>query len=149
MRKLQQYERQLIPGHAVPTRHSANGMSTACSAFCARQDGVLLVATRDGALCGFGAGYVDDDPEARSLNFYIAQLPSPRRRADSGSDRLIDAMEDAARERGLATIVIGVLAASERVHRLYDRLGYHDRDPDAKETGPAGVSERVGNETAA
>ena len=102
-------------------------------------------------LCGFGAGYVDDDPEARSQNFYIAELSVTEKPRGLGiGSRLIAAMEDAARERGLATIVIGVLAASERVHRLYDAARLpRSRDPHAKETGPAGMSERVGNETAA
>ena len=40
--------------------------------------------------------------------------------------QLIGGMEDAARARGLRTVVIGVLAASERVHELYNRLGYRD-----------------------
>lgn len=88
---------------------------------------MLLVAAQDGAVCGFSAGYVEDDPEAQSRYFYVAELSVTERMRGHGiGSQLIGAMEDAARARGLRTVVIGVLAASERVHELYNRLG--DRD---------------------
>ena len=127
MRELQQFERQFIPGHAVPDQAFGEWYVDRLLGVLREQDGVLLVATQDGAMCGFGAGYVDDDPEARSQNFYIAELSVTERMRGHGiGSRLIAAMEDAARARGLATVVIGVLAASTRVHAALRRLGYRD-----------------------
>ena len=127
MRELQQFERRFIPEHAVPDQAFGDWYVDRLLGVLCEQDGVLLVATQDGAICGFGAGYVDDDPEARGRNFYIAELSvTERMRGDGTGSRLIVALEDAARARGLTTVVIGVLAASERVHGLYARLGYRD-----------------------
>jgi ribosomal protein S18 acetylase RimI-like enzyme len=127
MLELQQFERQLVPAHAAPDQAFGEWYIDRLLGVLREQDGVLLVATRDGALCGFGAGYVDDDPESRGRNFYIAELSvsEPARGHGIGS-RLIAALEDVARSRGLATVVIGVLTASTRVHGLYARLGYRD-----------------------
>ena len=127
MRELQQFERQFIPAHAVPDQAFGEWYVDRLLGVLREQDGVLLVATQDGALCGFGAGYVDDDPESRGRNFYIAELSVTENARGHGiGSRLIAALEDAARARGLATMVIGVLAASRRVHGLYSRLGYRD-----------------------
>ena len=91
------------------------------------RDGVLLVAVLEGASCGFCAGYAEEEPEAREHYFYIAELVvSERHRGRGIGTRLIAEMEDLARSLGLKTTGIGVLAGSERVHRLYHRLGYRD-----------------------
>ena len=127
MRELQQFERQLIPEHAVPDQAFGEWYVDRLLDVLREQDGVLLVATQDGVLCGFGAGYVDDDPESRGRNFYIAELSVTEQARGHGiGSRLIEALEDAARARGLATVVIGGLALSIRVHGLYARLGYRD-----------------------
>jgi ribosomal protein S18 acetylase RimI-like enzyme len=128
MRELQRFERAFIPEHAAPDQAFGEWYVDRLLGVLREQDGVLLVATHDGTICGFGAGYVDEDPEARSQNFYIAELSVTERLRGHGiGSRLIAALEDAARTRGLATVVIGVLAASTRVHGLYARLGYRDR----------------------
>ena len=127
MRELQQFERQFIPEHAVPDQAFGEWYVDRLLGVLREQDGVLLVATQDSTICGFGAGYMDDDPETRSRNFYIAELSvTERLRGDGIGSRLIAALENAARARGLTTVVIGVLAASRRVHGLYTRLGYRD-----------------------
>jgi len=127
MRELQQFERQFIPEHADPDQAFGEWYVDRLLGVLHEQDGVLLVATQDGAICGFGAGYVDDDSESRGQNFYVAELSVTERLRGHGiGSRLVAALEDAARARGLATAVIGVLAASRRVHRLYGRLGYRD-----------------------
>ena len=128
MRELQQFERQFIPEHAAPDQAFGEWYVDRLLGVLREQDGLLLVATHDGTICGFGAGYVDDDPEARSQNFYIAELSVTEHLRGHGiGSRLIAALEDAALTRGLGTVVIGVLAASTRVHALYARLGYRDR----------------------
>ena len=128
MRELQQFEREFIPEHAAPDQAFGEWYVDRLLGVLHEQDGVLLVATHDGTICGFGAGYVDDDPEARGQYFYIAELSVTERARGHGiGSRLIAALEDAARMRGLGSAVIGVLAASTRVHALYARLGYRDR----------------------
>ena len=128
MRELQQFERQFIPEHAAPDQAFGEWYVERLLGLLRERDGVLLVATQDGTICGFGAGYVDEDPEARGQYFYIAELSVTERLRGHGiGSRLIAALEDAAQARGLATVVIGVLAASTRVHALYARLGYRDR----------------------
>ena len=128
MRELRQFEREFIPEHAAPDRAFGEWYVDRLLDVLREQDGVLLIATHDGTICGFGAGYVDDDPKARSQNFYIAELSVTEHLRGHGiGSRIIAALEDAALTRGLRTIVIGVLAASTRVHALYARLGYRDR----------------------
>ena len=89
--------------------------------------GVLLVAVDDDVPCGFAAGFPEEHAEAQSWCFYIAELVvSESRRSRGTGTQLVRAMEEIARARGLAAIVIGVLAGSTRVHRLYQRLGFRD-----------------------
>jgi ribosomal protein S18 acetylase RimI-like enzyme len=127
MRELQQFERQFAPEHATPDQAFGEWYVDRLLGVLREQDGVLLVATLDGAVRGFCAGFEEDDPEAQSRYFYIAELSVTERLRGHGiGAQLVGAMEDAARARGLATVVIGVLAASERVHGLYNRLGYRD-----------------------
>ena len=128
MRELQQFERRFIPEHAVPDQAFGEWYVDRLLGVLREQDGVLLVATHNDAICGFGAGYVDDDPEARGRNFYNRRAYPSRahaRRRDKGR-----AAHRGAGGRRAGTrsddVVIGVLAASERVHGLYARLG--DRD---------------------
>jgi len=123
----QQFERQLVAEHAAPDQAFGEWYVDRLLGVLREQDGVLLVATRDGALCGSSAGHREDDPEARAEYFYIAELAvSEHLRGQGIGSRLVRAMEDAACARGLTTVVIGVLAASTRAHGLYNRLGYRD-----------------------
>jgi ribosomal protein S18 acetylase RimI-like enzyme len=128
MLQLQKFERQLVPDHAAPDQSFGEWYVARLLREIEEHEGALLVATRDGALCGFCAGFVDEDAEARSHYFYIAELSVAEKMRGQGiGTRLIQAMEDVARARGHHTAVIGVLAASRRVHALYNRLGYRDR----------------------
>jgi ribosomal protein S18 acetylase RimI-like enzyme len=126
-RELQRFELQFAADHAAPDQAFGEWYVGRLLGVLRENDGVLLVAAQDGAVCGFSAGHVEDDPEAQNRYFYIAELSITERLRGRGiGSRLIAAMEDAARARGLTTVVIGVLAASERVHGLYNRLGYRD-----------------------
>jgi ribosomal protein S18 acetylase RimI-like enzyme len=90
-------------------------------------EGLILVATKDGAPCGFVAGFPEEEPELRERHFYVAELVVSESDRGRGIGRqLILAMEDAARAQGLKRIGIGVLAGSDRVHRFYTTLGYRD-----------------------
>lgn len=124
---LQRYEMQYAPDHAPPDRDFGEWYCDQMLEKVHEQDGAVLVAEQDGALCGMVAGYEDDDAEARSRYFYIAELSvSEAMRGRSVGSRLIAAIEDVARRRGHHTAVIGVLVKNTRAHALYDRLGFRD-----------------------
>jgi ribosomal protein S18 acetylase RimI-like enzyme len=127
MLALQRFERSLAPDHAAPDRAFGEWYFERMLKEVRENEGAILVATHDGAPCGVVAGYDAENPETRSRYFYIAELSvsEPMRGRGIGA-RLIAAVEDIARARNYKTVVIGVLAASGRVHGLYNRLGYRD-----------------------
>jgi ribosomal protein S18 acetylase RimI-like enzyme len=126
MIELQDFERQFA-ARAVADREFAAWYIDRLLRVVEDQEGLLLVAAKDGAPCGFVAGFAEEESELRDRYFYIAELVvSESDRGRGIGSRLILAMEDAARARGLTRIGIGVLAGSDRVHRLYTTLGYRD-----------------------
>lgn len=126
MIELQDFERQFAE-RAVADRVFAAWYIDRLLREVADNDGVLLVATKDDAPCGFAAGFAEEEAEIRDLYFNIAELVVTESDRGRGIGRqLVAAMEDAARGRGLKRMGIGVLAGSERVHRLYAELGYRD-----------------------
>lgn len=126
MIELQDFERQFTD-RAVPDREFAAWYIDRLLRVVEDNGGLLLVATKDGTPCGFVAGFPEEEPELRDWYFYVAELVvSESDRGRGIGRRLISAMEDAARARGLKRMGIGVLAGSERVHRLYRALGYRD-----------------------
>jgi ribosomal protein S18 acetylase RimI-like enzyme len=124
---LQRFEMQFAPDHAVPDRDFGEWYLEQTLETVRENNGTMRVAVRDGILCGFVAGYEDDDPESRSRYFYIAELSvAETMRGQGVGSRLIAAIEDIARTRGHKTAVIGVLVKNTRVHALYNRLGFRD-----------------------
>jgi ribosomal protein S18 acetylase RimI-like enzyme len=124
---LQRFEMQFAPDHAAPSRDFGEWYCEQMLKGVREHDGKVLVATHGGTLCGMIAGYDDDDPEARSRYFYIAELSvSETMRGQGVGSRLIAAIEDIARARGHKTAVIGVLVKNTRTHALYSRLGFRD-----------------------
>jgi ribosomal protein S18 acetylase RimI-like enzyme len=125
--ELQAFERQFSPYHVEPDRAFGAWYLSRLLETLRKSDGVLLVATDGVRACGFTAGYAEEDFEARDWYFYIAELAVADRARGSGiGTRLVQAMEDVARSRGLKRADIGVLAGSDRVHALYRRLGFRD-----------------------
>ncbi|MBR1153386.1 GNAT family N-acetyltransferase [Bradyrhizobium sp. JYMT SZCCT0428] len=126
MIELQEFEQQFTE-RAVADREFAVWYIERLLRVIDENDGLLLVATLNGASCGFAAGFPDQEPELRDRYFLIAELVVTRGQRGRGiGRRLMLAMEDAARARGLKRMGIGVLAGSDRVHRLYTALGYRD-----------------------
>ena len=127
MIELQDFERQFAADRAVPDREFAAWYIDRLLRVVEDNGGLLLVATKGGPPCGFVAGFPEEEPELRDWYFYVAELVvSESDRSRGIGRRLILAMENAARTRGLKRMGIGVLAGSERVHRLYKKLGYRD-----------------------
>ncbi|MDQ8732025.1 GNAT family N-acetyltransferase [Bradyrhizobium sp. LHD-71] len=126
MIELQDFERQFAD-RALPDRAFAAWYIDRLSRVVEENEGSILVATKDGIPCGFVAGFPEEEPELRDWYFYVAELVvSESDRSRGIGRRLLLAMEDAARARGLKRMGIGVLAGSDRVHRLYMTLGYRD-----------------------
>src|SRR5689334_4041234 len=108
MLALQRFERAFAPDHAAPTPEFGAWYVDGLLAHVQAQDGAVLVAVHDGAPCGFIAGFDEEDAEARSRYFYIAELSvAEEMRGHGVGTRLIAAIEEYARERGYKTVVIG------------------------------------------
>jgi ribosomal protein S18 acetylase RimI-like enzyme len=124
---LQRFERAFAPDHAPATPEFGVWYVDGLLEHVEANNGVVLVAVRANVPCGFVAGFDEEDAEARSRLFYIAELSvAEAARGEGIGTRLIAAIEDVARSRGYQTIIIGVLAKSTRVKGLYNRLGYGD-----------------------
>ncbi|HMK81769.1 MAG TPA: GNAT family N-acetyltransferase [Xanthobacteraceae bacterium] len=125
--ELQRYECQLVPDYAAPDRAFGAWYLDRLMEELRQHQGVMIVAIRASALCGFCAGFEEESPEERSRCFYIAELAVAEVARDRGvGTRLIAAIEEIARARGYRTVEVGVLADNQRVHRLYRRLGFRD-----------------------
>jgi len=124
---LQRFERAFAPDHAAPTAEFGAWYVDGLLEHVGEHDGIVLIALHEGVPCGFIAGVDEEDAEARSRYFYIAELSvAEEMRGHGAGTRLIAAIEEVARERGYKTVVIGVLAQNTRVKGLYNRLGYRD-----------------------
>jgi ribosomal protein S18 acetylase RimI-like enzyme len=124
---LQRFERAFAPDHAAPTPEFGAWYVEGLLEHVNEHDGIVLVALHDDAPCGFIAGFDEEDAEARSRHFYIAELSVAEGMRGYGvGTRLIAAIEEIARARGYKAVVIGVLVQNTRVKGLYSRLGYRD-----------------------
>ena len=89
--------------------------------------GVVYLAENEGKLVGFIAGmaqryFFSLRERATDMGFYVL----PNYRGGSAAVRLIGALEDWAKERGLAEIYIGQTTAVdiEKTQKFYAHLGY-------------------------
>jgi ribosomal protein S18 acetylase RimI-like enzyme len=100
---------------------------------CQKSDGTILVAEANGQVVGFVCVLcrVDSEEivEQDRQHAYITDLVvvEPHRKTGIGS-QLIQAAESRAQARGATRIEIGVLTANSAAHRLYQKLGYCDRE---------------------
>jgi GNAT superfamily N-acetyltransferase len=100
---------------------------------CQKSDGTILVAEANGQVVGFVCVLCRVDSEEiveKDRHYaYITDLVvlAPHRKTGIGS-QLIQAAESRALSRGATRIEIGVLTANSAAHRLYEKLGYCDRE---------------------
>ncbi len=91
-------------------------------------DGLILVLTLDGRICGhgvlsFGYGIEHGGRETFVEEVYIV----PKHRGRGLGAILMHALETGARDSGCRVVHLEVMAGN-RAERLYRRLGYGDRD---------------------
>jgi len=88
----------------------------------------LLVGTRDGRVIGYALGLTRST--SRFLRFYSLAV-DPETQGGTVGRMLFEAMENAARERGLG-VITEVRADNSRLHQRYLSLGYaeFERKPD-------------------
>jgi ribosomal protein S18 acetylase RimI-like enzyme len=125
--ELQTYEQQFDAGRAEATDEFAAWYLSHIFDNVRTQQGVALVAEHENTLCGFAAGYAEEELERREEFFYISELVvTADLRGHGIGSSLIRAIEEFARSKGFKSIRIGVLAASVQVYDLYKRLGFQD-----------------------
>jgi len=93
----------------------------ALAGFLAGRDRGLLLAQVDGAIAGFAAWYVTEQPDEAKLDkLYVVQ--SRQRRGLGG--RLIARVEDGARRAGAHTLVLNVNKNNAQAVRAYEKYGF-------------------------
>jgi ribosomal protein S18 acetylase RimI-like enzyme len=100
---------------------------------CSKNSGSILVAEQNGRVVGFVCILCRVDSqdiiEKEREHAYITDLVvlEPYRRAGIGAE-LMRAAESLAQSHGATRIQVGVLAANSGAHKLYQYLGYSDRE---------------------
>jgi ribosomal protein S18 acetylase RimI-like enzyme len=99
----------------------------------AKPDTVLVLAKMGEALVGYGLAHVmeiDDTwiPDTWVTGDRIGEIESlsvlPEHRGQGIGERLMDALERALHEAGVADVIVGVLPGNDGAVRLYERRGY-------------------------
>ncbi|HEX2499064.1 MAG TPA: GNAT family N-acetyltransferase [Actinomycetes bacterium] len=89
-------------------------------------DSYNLVAELDGRSVGMASGIpAEDDPDAVEL---ISMWVRPAARGRQVGDRLVTAVVDRARDRGVHRVVLAVAAGNPGATALYHRNGFQDAD---------------------
>lgn len=100
--------------------------------WCAKQDGVMLVADSGGKLLGYACVMTrceedGTDQEIPYLYGYVADLVVTEKARGQGiGRRLLEACEKLVRDKGQTIFRIGVLAGNEKAIRLYHSFGFKD-----------------------
>jgi ribosomal protein S18 acetylase RimI-like enzyme len=119
------------------------------------QRGQVLIAELDGQPVGFAAGIVGDlapfdrltaraGPYGRVTELYVR----PAARRQGIATRLLARLDRYFARAGCDAVRIEVFAPNRAARRLYERLGYHERDIDLLRpitSGPAQPQERAGH----
>jgi ribosomal protein S18 acetylase RimI-like enzyme len=125
--EMQIHEQQFDTDRAQPTDALAARYISQVLKNVEDRQGIILVAVDGNTVCGFAAGYAEEDLANLHPFFLIAELvvSATYRGQGIGSD-LVRSMENVARARGFRRAGIGVLVGNDRVHTLYKRLGFRD-----------------------
>ncbi len=125
--EMQTHERQFDADRAEPTDALAVKYISQLLTDVEERQGIILVAVNGGTVCGFAAGYAEEDLANQHHFFLIAELVvSAAYRGQGIGSNLIRSMENFARAKGFKRLGIGVLVGNDRVHELYKRLGFRD-----------------------
>lgn len=103
----------------------------------AEKDGTFLIAEIDGNIIGFGVAVINKLSEEDLLETFphvpgrVTELfVDVRYRGKGVGSRIMSDMEAYLKEKGCQTVHIEVFAPNIKTHRLYQRLGYADRNID-------------------
>jgi ribosomal protein S18 acetylase RimI-like enzyme len=126
--ELQEFEHALDP-HAPRGEPIADAYLAVMFERCAKWAGRVFVAESDGRVVGFVCVWgrvppqeIDDEPTDAA---YVSDLVVlPRWRGHGIGTALLARAEAFARESGVASIGMGVMAENRDARRLYDRLGW-------------------------
>lgn len=125
--EMQIHEQQFDADRAQPTDALADKYISQLLKDVEERQGIILVAVDSSSVCGFAAGYAEEDLANQHHFFLIAELVvSAAYRGQGIGSNLVRSMENVARARGFKRAGIGVLVGNDRVHALYKRLGFRD-----------------------
>jgi ribosomal protein S18 acetylase RimI-like enzyme len=130
--ELQAFERAIEPNRAAPEKVCRPYLDELL-ADCTQQAGTILVAEDAGQVVGFVCVLArvpsDEIVELEREFAYITDLVVLELYRQRGiGSQLIAAAEQYARSHGATRMRIGVLAANNAAHRLYQQLGYRDSE---------------------
>ena len=83
-------------------------------------DRAQFVAELDGEVVGTAGGVREDDVHAQLVSMWVA----PRARGKGAGDRLMNAVDEWAREGGFEALLLWVTEGNPRAEALYMRWGY-------------------------
>jgi ribosomal protein S18 acetylase RimI-like enzyme len=101
------------------------------------KNGIFLVAEIESKICGFGVGLIDTlEPDdlmevlphtpGRIAELYVED----KYRGMGIGTQLLSELESYLKEKGCNPIHIGVFVPNQSAHKLYEKLGYGDRNID-------------------
>lgn len=127
MIELQSHERQYDRDRVQPTPEFAASYLSGLFDDLKERQGIVLVAVDGSTVCGFVAGYVEEDTTNAAQYFHIGDLAvlATHRGRGIGS-ALIGAVQKHSRAKGFKRLGISVLIENSRAHDLYRRLGFRD-----------------------
>ena len=127
MQQLQAHEKQLVASRAEPTEEYIARYIAYLLGMVAQHRGMTFVAVDGEMVCGFGAGFVEDELESDSEYFYISDLSVDAAYRGQGiGSKLMASLEVFARQGGFTSIHVAALTDNTRALDLYHKLGYSD-----------------------
>ena len=128
--ELHEHERRLSPTR-LPGEETADAYLVWMLAQVAEHGGLVLVAELDGAVAGFGAGWIEEEmnieetPDSNRFGLISDVCVLPPFRGRRIASRLLDALAaHLARSGGVSRIRLGVLAANTSARACYERSGF-------------------------
>jgi ribosomal protein S18 acetylase RimI-like enzyme len=130
---LQSIEASLEPDRLQPSVTLENNYWDYLHSQCAQKRGRIFVAMADTEVCGFVAGWIDEDAANLITTLhrfgYISDISiAPDFRGQGIGRKLMNEIEAYLKEQGVTVVKVGVLAKNSGAHDFYSECGYHNHE---------------------